>query len=400
MPPEQAYLIRVAGLLHAYGTPAHRLERVMLKVADKLGIAARFNSTPTALILSLGEGAEERTHLLRSEPGEVDLGKLIEFDEIMESVDRGRLTFAESVQSLEAIAAPQERYPIGMSAAAFGVASGGAAYFLGGALLEMLAAFLLAVGLYFMARIAAGRLSEGLFEPLAALFVASASLGLAQYIQPLDDRVVTLSGLIILIPGLTLTVSMIELATRHLVSGVARLAGAAVLFLLILLGVAMAWRLGEILWPNESVPLNVQLATPNWTEWAALATAPLAFAIILKARVREMAIIWITGVCGYLGARFGTQIFGPDMGAFLGALIVGLFSNFYARYWNRPALVPLTPGVLLLVPGSLGFRSLTSFLEQEALEGMEWAFQTSLVAVSLVGGLLFANLFIPPRRVL
>jgi uncharacterized membrane protein YjjB (DUF3815 family) len=60
----------------------------------------------------------------------------------------------------------------------------------------------------------------------------------------------------------------------------------------------------------------------------------------------------------------------------------------------------MTPGILLLVPGSLGFRSLTSFLDDQALLGTEWAFQTGLVAVALVGGLLAANVVLPPRRVL
>ena len=59
-----------------------------------------------------------------------------------------------------------------------------------------------------------------------------------------------------------------------------------------------------------------------------------------------------------------------------------------------------TPGILILVPGSLGYRSLTAFVNQDALEGLELAFATFLVAMSLVGGLLAANALIPPRRIL
>jgi len=60
----------------------------------------------------------------------------------------------------------------------------------------------------------------------------------------------------------------------------------------------------------------------------------------------------------------------------------------------------MTPGIFMLVPGSFGFRSLTSFLEKDALMGIDFAFQTGLVAISLVGGLLAANVFLPPRRVM
>jgi uncharacterized membrane protein YjjB (DUF3815 family) len=85
---------------------------------------------------------------------------------------------------------------------------------------------------------------------------------------------------------------------------------------------------------------------------------------------------------------------------FLGALAVGVVGNAYARTADRPALVAITPGLLVLVPGSLGYRSLTSFLEQGVVEGMDGAFRTGFVAISLVCGLLAANLVLPPRRIL
>jgi uncharacterized membrane protein YjjB (DUF3815 family) len=92
-------------------------------------------------------------------------------------------------------------------------------------------------------------------------------------------------------------------------------------------------------------------------------------------------------------------VFGSELGAFLGALVIGGASNLYARVTDRPALVPATPGLLLLVPGSLGYRSLTSFLDREPVAGAEWAFSTGLVAVSIAGGLLAASALLPPRRV-
>jgi uncharacterized membrane protein YjjB (DUF3815 family) len=93
-------------------------------------------------------------------------------------------------------------------------------------------------------------------------------------------------------------------------------------------------------------------------------------------------------------------VLGNDLAGGAGALAVGLLSNLYARLEDRPAIIPLTPGILMLVPGSLGYRSLTAFLESDATLGTAMAFQTGLVAVSLVGGLLLSNLIIPPRRIL
>ena len=86
--------------------------------------------------------------------------------------------------------------------------------------------------------------------------------------------------------------------------------------------------------------------------------------------------------------------------AFAGALAVGVFANAYARLANRPATVPLLPGLLVLVPGSIGYRALSAFTEQNAVTGLEAAFQMLLVAAALVGGMLTANAVLPPRRVL
>ena len=80
------------------------------------------------------------------------------------------------------------------------------------------------------------------------------------------------------------------------------------------------------------------------------------------------------------------------------AMRVGMASNLYERLLERPAIVPLVPGVLLLVPGSIGFRSLTLLLEQQVVVGIDAAFTMLLTAMSLVAGLLLADIILPPRQ--
>ena len=89
-----------------------------------------------------------------------------------------------------------------------------------------------------------------------------------------------------------------------------------------------------------------------------------------------------------------------EVGAFGGAVVVGVGSNLYARLRDRPALVPLTPGIIVLDPGSLGYRSLTAFLDRETMAGVDFAFGMVIVAAALVGGILTANVVMPPRRIL
>jgi uncharacterized membrane protein YjjB (DUF3815 family) len=219
-----------------------------------------------------------------------------------------------------------------------------------------------------------------------AAFLAAAA---ATFAPPLSAYIATVAGLIVLLPGYTLTTALEELATRHLSSGTSRFAGALVNFLMIGLGVAVGGRVAETLWGG--VAGVVPLGPPTWLQVVALVVAPLALAVLLKAPRSEMPWIVAVGAVGYFGGRLGVEAFEPAVGMFGGALAVGLASAAYARLRRRPASVTRVPGILMLVPGSIGYRSLTALLAEEVVPGIETAFRMLLVAVSLVAGLLVAS---------
>lgn len=390
------FLLQTAELLHRYGTPSHRLERVMTRVAQSLQIDASFLYTPTALFVSFRDGESESTHLRRVDAGDVELGKLMEFDEVLERLEDGKLSVQQAQVELQLVAQRPSRYSMSLIALSAGIASGASAVFFGGGLAEFTVAFVLGCLTCVLGWIVGHLPGEArLFEPLAAFSCAMLSIFIAAWVWPLDDRLATLASLIVLVPGLTFTTAMTELASRHLSSGVARMAGAGTTFLTLTVGVALAWRLGQPFRPTPEVTAH---ALPSWSIWPALAIAPLAFSILFQARVREWPVISIVSWLGVLAARGGQDLLGAEFGPFFGALTVGLGSNCYARWFDRPAMIPLTPGTLILVPGSLGYLSLTSFLDQRTLEGIDLAFNMVLVAVALVGGFLAANAILPPKR--
>jgi uncharacterized membrane protein YjjB (DUF3815 family) len=58
------------------------------------------------------------------------------------------------------------------------------------------------------------------------------------------------------------------------------------------------------------------------------------------------------------------------------------------------------PGIILLVPGSVGFRSFSFVFARDVYLGLDTAFTLVALLISLVAGLLFANVLITPRRTL
>jgi uncharacterized membrane protein YjjB (DUF3815 family) len=89
---------------------------------------------------------------------------------------------------------------------------------------------------------------------------------------------------------------------------------------------------------------------------------------------------------------------GVAFGTFTGSFAVALASSAFERWKKRPSAVVLVPGILLLVPGSIGFRSLVSLMDRKVVAGLETAFSMILTAIALVAGLLIASVVAPEPR--
>jgi uncharacterized membrane protein YjjP (DUF1212 family) len=394
----QAFLIKAGTLLHRYGTPSHRLERVMTKISQTLGVHGVFLYTPTALVISITDESGESTFLRRVDSGAIDIDKVLKFDETLERVEDGTLSVGQASQRLDEIERAQPPYPTWVSVIACAVSCSAVAIFFRGTPVEILAGGSLGL-IVALLEILHAKLGweQGFLEPISGFMAAIAALALAHFVIPVDDRLVTLAGLIVMIPGLKLTIALTELAVGHLSAGVARLAGACVSLLTITVGVAIGWRVAGT-W--RSLPAPGQWELPEWWQWVAIAVAPITFAIVFRARWPIWPTIAAVSVAGFATSFFCSPVFGIEVGAFCSALVVGVGSNLYARIRDRPAMVPLTPGIIVLVPGSLGYRSLTAFLDRDTMSGIDFAFSMMIVAVSLVGGILTANAVLPPKRIL
>jgi uncharacterized membrane protein YjjB (DUF3815 family) len=76
----------------------------------------------------------------------------------------------------------------------------------------------------------------------------------------------------------------------------------------------------------------------------------------------------------------------------------GVAATLWGRWRNRPQNVVLVPAILMLVPGSVGFRSLNSLLERNVIAGVQTAFAMVLAATALSAGLLVATSVAEGRR--
>lgn len=391
------FLVKLARGLHAHGTPAHRIEQALEVATARLGIPGRFFSLPTVILGAFGEPEQRSTGLIRVQPGSIHLEKLVLLDDVLKDLVRGKATPEQAAARVDAVEELPERYPPVVTLAAFAAVSASAALFFAGGVREIaLAALLGALAGALGLRARRSPALERVQAPLTAFAVSLLALAASARIGGVSSYVVTVSSLVVLLPGLALTIAISELAARSLVSGSVRLVSALVALLELVFGVALgrgiaARAVGE-------VPSFEPATLPAWTEAAALLLAPCAFVVLFRARPRDLAPILATGVVGVVAARAGAHWVGEDLGGFFGAFAAGFASNLYARWRDRPVAVAVMPGILLLVPGGVGFRSLTLLLERDVVSGVEAAFRMVLVAMSIVAGLLFANVLAPARK--
>lgn len=396
--PRAAFVLALGRSLHYAGEPSNRLEELLEQVTERLGIQANFFITPTSIFAAFGPEDRQRTHLIRTEPASTDLGKLARLDRVVAQVLHGELNPDAGLKALmEAEAGPKPRAAL-LSATGYALASAGAARILGGGLLEVAAAGTVGACMGVLAVASARREAlQRLFEPIASFMAAMLVAAAAHAVGGLAVSITTLASLIVLMPGMAVTNAMAELTTRHLASGTARLMSALMVFIAMGFGVALAAQL--VLVTGWAPPVADPVALPAWTGSLAILVASLSFGVLLKAEWSDFGWIVLACIVGFAASRLSARLLGPELGMFLGALSVGLFSGLVARFADQPVALTEVPGILILVPGSIGFRSIRALLESEVVSGIETGFRVLMIAMSLVAGLLVANLIMPrPRR--
>ena len=401
-----AFVAELASRLHAYGTTAQRLEGAVAGVARRLGLYCEVFSNPTGIILSFADPVRGQydgiTRVLRLDPGEQNLARLAATDAIAEDVLAGRLAPKDGQAALLALDAPAPRRQAVLSALAFGLSAAAVAALLGAGGVDIATAGGIGVLIGVFAVLSSGR--PQLFEAqeaIAALVATLLAAAVATFVAPLSLKTVVVSSLIVLMPGLMLTNAVSELASRQLVSGTARFAGAMMILLQLTFGTVAATQIVRLLgWQPQDAP-TVLPSLP--AEVGALLVASFAFAVLFRASRRDVLLVMGSALFGYAvtragGAWLGMSTGGFAGGAFLGGMAVAAVSNLYGRLANRPGALVRVPGIILLVPGSVSFRSLGFVMERDVFLGLDTAFVVVSTLVAIVAGLLFGNLLVPSRR--
>lgn len=395
------FIIKLAQTLHKSGTSTPELERELIYACEALGIEGSFLISPTSISLSIEEDSEVTSQNLRVFPGSVDMYKLNKLKALVDQLKGQSTPIDKAYLELQSIIDDHGAYSSKLTILCFSIVATCLVVFMQGQLVDMGASAICgALVALLTINIKSPRL-EPIKETLIAFLVSSSAFLIHAFLPQVNVNIVTLSSLIILIPGLGLTMSISELASKHFASGTARLMGAIVEFLKLGAGIIAAYHMASY-FELQSAGENPALGIIEYSvavKSLVILICSSATSIVFNASLRDIPWILAAALSTMLLLELTGNFMGLNSSIFLTSFYAGIISNFFALKFNKNSSTLLLPSIIFLVPGVLGIKSLQLLVEQNFGVGLGEVAKTLTIAVLIVSGIFFADAIRPSYRV-
>jgi uncharacterized membrane protein YjjP (DUF1212 family) len=392
------FVIELGKMAHGYGPQTQRLESYLSRITKALGYEGIFLSTPSYVSFSFRRKDElwHRSHIVPMPGTGFNLAKLAKVGELVASVEAGNVTIEEATAALAEIDTMTPPFRKAMVALGYVLCGTGFAGFLQGSWWDIILSALLSI-VVFLVVTRTERSSERLAQwvPfLCALIIGILSELLHSALPGTQPYLVTLSAIIYLIPGFSVSMGVIELMTKHVVSGLTNLMNGLICLVLLFAGAWVGISLVEALVPvqaTQGVPVG------HGITWLFAMMLASGLCIVFQTPLRDLA--WALAGCAiaYAGIVAGGALFANNLGNLLGTAGAILFANIWSDRTNRPASIVMIPAVVFLVSGSIGFRGLVAMSYGNTALGLQQFFHMFVVASTIALGLVVGNTLYRPR---
>lgn len=372
-----------------------RIEDGIRQLAASIGFQAECNATATSVLISVSRGERQWTEVIRTYQSGPDFERAVALHRLLDRVRVGTLSPDEGADRLERLLAWRHQPSTALMMVASAMLSASAALLLRAQLAEFILTFILGAVVGWALMFIRQRDHLAALAPVAMAALASAiafssvRLGL-DTVRPVGTLI---AALVIFLPGWRMTVAMTELASGHWTSGAGRFLAAITTLLLLIVGVVVGQQATQSV---GDIALAPATTLPAWVRVLAPLMAGVALTYIFNARRRDMAWIALMCVITSLASFLGGHWLGSTASAFVGAFTAMAVGALLARRLNLPYPVLQQPATLMMVPGSLGFLSMGSLLDQNVTVAIQTGFQMVFVALTLALGAMTAQVALRP----
>jgi len=398
---KRRFIRRLGKALHQMGTPAFRWEAYLNEVSLLLNVKGQYLATPTYLTFVFGDVdlGDTHTEIMRVTPGDLDLGKLADVDRLVHELIDGAIDIEQADFRIRQIANINRDDHLGQ-VAAFALTSLSFAILMGTNWYDVFFSGLLGGFVYGMIILASKnpRFTMSL-EATSSLLTAFIATALSFFVPSINPPLIVLSAIIVFIPGLALTMGLEELAQRSLISGTARVMDALMMMFKLLFGAMIGLFIGHFLFPDAGS--NYAVTLPLWSKWVGIMGLSLSLLKVFSINPEHWFWSLLSGIIAYAATTIASHYFGYSLGCFIGALAVGLYSNFISHQLRTPSSIFLLQGIIILVPGSKAYMGLNALIDGSSMvAGNDIGNQVLVILMSIIGGLIFANTIIRPKKLL
>ena len=358
-----ALLCNVAGLLYVNGQTTRTMVERVERLAHALGYSAECFPNWGEIVIRIAQSGESHAQKIvpvAGPPVGVDMNKVMKTVEVLDRVSTGRLDVRGAAAALKEIArlppASALRFAAlaGAGAAALGVIFGDARPFSLGLIAVSAAAG--AVLRRFIAMLGGTALAQVLG---AALLAGLAAAGAVRFLGVADGTLLALCPCMVLMPGPHFLNAALDFAHLRIALGQARFSYAALLTLLICVGLIAGLSLGR-----QSLPApGPATITPLTFDVLAAGVAVAAYGTFFSMPWRALPIPVGIGMLAH-ASRWVALDWGANapLGALIACLIVGTLVTPIANRLHFPFAAFAFASVVSLIPGAYLFHMAAELL--------------------------------------
>ncbi|QGQ18129.1 threonine/serine exporter family protein [Cellulomonas sp. JZ18] len=347
------FLLTIGEALTDASAPVVQVERTLERIAAVNGVpGVAVVALPTALVVSAPGGSTAQTVASSAGSRPLRLHQVADVLRVADAAEVGRVGPAEGTARIRQALEAAPLYGAASRVLGYVASSAGLALILGGGVVDVLVAAVLGAGVAGL-QVAAARLPaayQALLVLLSAFLVSTAVFALSRTGLDLSPLAPLAAPLVTFLPGALLTTAAIDLATRQMIAGSARLAAGAMQLVLLALGITAAGALVGV----PATTVGAAAAQPlGWVgPWVGVLV--YGCGVVLHNCAPRDALPWIllVLVVAYAGQLVGGLLLGGVPSAFVGAFAMTVVAMYAAtRPTGPPTLVGFLPGFWLLVPG-------------------------------------------------
>jgi uncharacterized membrane protein YjjP (DUF1212 family)/uncharacterized membrane protein YjjB (DUF3815 family) len=389
------FMYRLGQAYLGCGEQTAQVELLLRRTASAYGIRrSRVVAFPTAVFITVHDGAEERITLAEGPRQTLRLDQIGDVYQLGAAAQRGAIEPHQGLERLAEILRKEPRFGWAGIVLGHTILCIGLAMVLMPVLTNLVAAALLGAIVGVLKVLNRDRPVLAVPLPVVAATLVSALVYFAvKQGLPVDPRDVLVPPLVSFLPGAMLTFGMVELAYGDMVSGSSRLVTGFVQLVLLAFGLAAGAALVGVS-PENLIETTADVETATWAPW--LGVVVFGMGVYLQFSAPRNSLWWMLLVLllAFAAQRLATLCFGKEISGFFGTLVATpLAYLIQQRFKGPPAMVTFLPSFWLLVPGSLGLLSVTRMLSDRAagLDGLTTAVFvfTSIALGTLMGASLY-----------